>query len=62
MPRRGPRRPLVGIKLSDEGRAHVDQRARDEGVLKRNGDPNRSEMIRLMLAYASAHMPRGWRP
>lgn len=55
MPRPGPRRPLVAIRLSDQGIAHVDQRAEAEGV-------NRSEMIRLMLAFASAKMPKGWRP
>lgn len=62
MPRPGPRRPLVALKLSEADIAHIDPRALDEGITIRNGEPNRSEMIRLMLAYASAHMPKGWRP
>jgi hypothetical protein len=62
MPRTGPRRPMVGVKLSEEGIAHIDQRALDEGFTIRGGEPNRSEMVRLMLAYASQNMPKGWRP
>jgi hypothetical protein len=41
--------------LSDQGIEWLDQRAEEEGV-------NRSEMIRLALAYAVAKMPKGWRP
>lgn len=55
MPRPGPRRPLVNVRLSEDGIAHLDERAAAE-------DLNRSELIRTMLAYASAHMPKGWRP
>jgi metal-responsive CopG/Arc/MetJ family transcriptional regulator len=55
MPRPGPRRPLVALRLSDQGIEWLDQRAEDEGV-------NRSEMIRIALAYAVAKMPKGWRP
>lgn len=62
MPRPGPRRPLVAIRLSEQGIAHIDQRAAAEGLVRDDGEPNRSEMIRLMLAYASAKMPAGWRP
>jgi len=56
MPRPGPRRPLVAIRLSEQGIAHIDQRAKDEA------DGVRSEMIRRMLAYAAQHMPKGWQP
>jgi hypothetical protein len=62
MGRPGPRRPYVPLKLSDEGVEWVDQRAREEGFLKGNGKPNRSEMLRLMFAYAQRHMKKGWRP
>ncbi len=62
MPRPGPRRPLVAIRLSIDGTAWLDSRAAEEGVVRSNGEPNRSEMIRLALAYAAAHMPKGWRP
>lgn len=53
---------MVGVKLSEDGIAHIDQRALDEGLTIRGGEPNRSEMVRLMLAYASQNMPKGWRP
>lgn len=62
MPWPGPRRPIVSIRLSVDGRDWIDQRALSEGLTSRNGEPQRSEMIRIMLAYASANMPRGWRP
>jgi hypothetical protein len=44
MPRPGPRRPLVAIKLAQDGIDWIDQRAAEQGT-------NRSEMIRLMLWY-----------
>jgi hypothetical protein len=62
MPRPGPRRPIVALRLSDAGIEHIDERALAEGLTIRGGEPNRSEMARLMLAYASAYMPKGWRP
>lgn len=62
MPRTGPRRPITALRLSAEGLAHVDQRALDEGITIRGGEPNRSEMLRIMLAYAAQNMPKGWRP
>lgn len=55
MPRPGPRRPLIAIRISEEGRAHIDKRAAEEGI-------NRSEMIRRLLAYAASKMPKGWKP
>lgn len=56
MPRPGPRRPLVALRISTQGIEHIDQRAAEETA------GSRSEMIRRMLAYASAHMPAGWTP
>lgn len=56
MPRPGPRRPLVALRLSAQGIAQIDERAAVEA------DGSRSEMIRRMLAYAAAHMPKGWKP
>lgn len=47
MPRSGPRRPLVAVRLSAEGIAYIDKLAKSEGV-------NRSEMIRILLAEAVA--------
>lgn len=55
MPRPGPRRPLLGVKAKAEAIAYIDTLAEQAGV-------TRSEMVRWMLAYASAHMPKGWRP
>jgi hypothetical protein len=50
------------MRLSGAGLAWIDQRALAEGLTIRGGEPNRSELVRLALAYASAHMPKGWRP
>jgi hypothetical protein len=60
MPRQGPRRTLAAVKLLDSEIAAIDQRALDEGLTIRNGEPNRSEMMRRMLAYADRYMPKGW--
>lgn len=62
MPRTGPRRPVTALRLSVEGLAYIDQRALDEGLTIRNGEPNRSEMMRILIAYAAGNMPKGWRP
>jgi hypothetical protein len=48
--------------MSTDGTEWVDHRAVDEGLVKGDGEPNRSEMIRIALAYAAQHMPKGWRP
>lgn len=58
---RKPRRP-VNFRATWEAVDRLDQRAVDEGLLTADGDPNRSELIRIMLAYAYQHMPKGWRP
>lgn len=47
MPRPGPRRPIVAVRLSEAGIQQVDALAEAEGV-------NRSEMIRLLLTEAVA--------
>lgn len=62
MPRIGERRPMIGVKLSAAGVAWADRRAEEEGLLMANGRPNRSEVIRLALAYYQQHAPKGWRP
>lgn len=54
MPRPGPRRPLVNVRLSETGIDLVKHRAAKEA----NG--NQSEMLRRMLKYAGMHMPEGW--
>lgn len=40
----------------------IDQLAAAEGVTTADGRPNRSEMVRLLLAYAARHWQKGWRP
>lgn len=49
MPRPGPRRPYVAFRASEAGLAWIDEQAESRGV-------SRSEMIRLMLAYAKDNM------
>jgi hypothetical protein len=46
MPRPGPRRPLVGVRLNAEGLAYIDLLAEQET------DGNRSEMVRILLGEA----------
>ena len=43
------------LRISPGGIAWIEQRADEEGVVD-------SELIRLALAYAQRHMPKGWRP
>lgn len=62
MPRPGPVRPLVGVKMDANQIQEYDQQAAHEGLLMKSGKPNRSELIRIKLAFADEHMPSGWRP
>ena len=43
------------VRLHPAGLAAVDDRARRDRR-------NRSDMTRLLLAYAVQHMPEGWKP
>ncbi|MFI6433566.1 hypothetical protein ACWFRB_01825 [Rhodococcus sp. NPDC055112] len=62
MPRPGPVRPLVGVKMDAVRIEEYDAQAQQEGLLMKSGKPNRSELIRIKLAFADEHMPNGWRP
>lgn len=62
MPRTGPRRELVAVRMLPAAIEHLDQRAAAEELYDERGNPNRSELIRLMIGYAEQHMPQGWRP
>src|SRR4051812_32258634 len=53
MPRPGPRRPLVSFKLDQSAIDWIDRLASERGE-------NRSQTIRVMLAYARGGMPRAW--
>lgn len=55
MPRPGPRRALVNVRLSEAGIDAIEAAAKERGVSK-------SDQIRLMLAYAQLNMPRNWQP
>lgn len=62
MPRAGPRREQVQVRLLPEVVYYLDQRAEEEELHDERGRPNRSAMIRLMLTFAAQRMPKGWRP
>lgn len=57
-----PTRWLIAFRLARTAIDYIDQLAKEEGVVYRNGRPNRSEMIRNLLAYAVRHRPKGWTP
>ena len=67
---RGKPRQFVGVRLDPDGLAALDQRAMAEGLTaaRTNAEgefvveAQRSEMIRLLLAFGLARMPKGWRP
>jgi hypothetical protein len=54
MPRPGPRKAYVAVRVGPEELAEIDARAGEELPPKGNGEPNRSEMIRRLLDEAIA--------
>ncbi|MFC9661853.1 hypothetical protein ACFVJ5_16590 [Nocardia sp. NPDC127606] len=62
MPRPGPRRPVLALRMSDDQIVALDDQAIAEELLTKQGEPNRSELIRIMVEYAHQNMPAGWRP
>ncbi|MEV0543914.1 hypothetical protein [Nocardia salmonicida] len=62
MPRPGPRRPVLTLRMSDDHIVALDNQAIAEDLLTKQGEPNRSELIRIMVEYARETMPAGWRP
>lgn len=54
MPRTGPRRGIVGVRLSDEQRKTTEERGRAAGYVKSDGEVNLSDQIRADLDYANA--------
>lgn len=61
MPRTGPRRKALAVKVDDAERDRIAALAVEHGLLKGNGEPNLSEMARGMLAQVQ-EMPEGWKP
>lgn len=55
MPRPGPRRQPVQVKLSDEAIDELDRRREKFGR-------NRSEQVRVMLRFSAEHMPDDYAP
>ncbi|MEU1963616.1 hypothetical protein [Nocardia sp. NPDC019304] len=53
---------MIGLRVTEEEITALDEQAVDEGLVTKTGDPNRSELIRIMVEYARQHMPAGWRP
>jgi hypothetical protein len=53
MPRPGPRRPLIAVRLRQDEIDWLDTVAAQR-------EANRSETLRLALAYAREHMPRDY--
>ena len=49
-PRPGPRRKSVTIRLSDQELRRLDTWAVEQGIVKSNDDPNRSEAIQRLIA------------
>ncbi len=62
MTRSTERRPATALRLGEDVLAKIDRRAIAEGLLKGNGDPNRSELIRLYIDFGEQFMPPDWRP
>lgn len=54
MPRQGPVRGIVGVRLSDQQRADAEQRALAAGHVKASGEPNLSDQVRADLDDAAA--------
>lgn len=48
--------------MSDDQIAALDAQAVGEQLLTKQGEPNRSELIRIMVEYARENMPQSWRP
>jgi hypothetical protein len=55
-------RRTVNFRASWAAIDTIETLARDEGIVDEDGEPNRSEMIRILLAFALRHWRQGWRP
>lgn len=56
MPRQGPRRPLLNLRVSEEEQDRLRERAEAET------EGNVSELGRRMIRFASLTMPKDWTP
>lgn len=55
MPRPGPRRPVLMLRIGEEDLAELERLAERDRV-------NRSEIVRRLVKYGMERMPAGWRP
>lgn len=62
MPRPNLGRRPVQVRLTPEEIDSLDWRANEERLVTNAGDPNRSDLVRVLIAYGLASMPPGWRP
>lgn len=62
MPRNMPRRQPTAVRLSATVLEEIDRLALQEGLVKGDGEPNRSEWIRLAVEFSKDRMEPGWRP
>lgn len=71
MPKRAALNPKKVLNIRVENTTWLEQRCREDGVMRDEVDPdsgewvkapNLSEMARRCLQYAEAHMPPGWVP
>lgn len=53
---------MLTLRMSDDQIAALDAQAVGEQLLTKQGEPNRSELIRIMVEYARENMPQSWRP
>lgn len=52
----------VAVRFTLEQIDQLDWQAIDERLITPSGEPNRSDLIRLLIVYARGNMPEGWRP
>jgi hypothetical protein len=62
MPRADRGRKLTAARLDPDQITAMTERARTEGLTGHGGEPNRSDLLRLLVDYGLANMPEGWRP
>lgn len=55
MPRPGPRRPVLMLRIGEEDLAELERLAERDRV-------NRSEIVRRLVKYGMERMPTGWQP
>ncbi|MFD9551443.1 hypothetical protein ACFWBG_29010 [Nocardia salmonicida] len=55
-------RLVLAPRMSDDQIVALDNQTIAEDLSTKQGEPNRSELIRIRVDYAREIMPAGWRP